>query len=266
MSTCVTCDRPSPDGAYLCAADCWPALDADLELLGWLDHQLTLTRTRQGRLAGGGRRPAGDQPLGYGAGAALAQDALRNTITTWARDLWPQRQWPVGTTTSGLITAMRQAPPLICHHPAADQLRHDVERYRLMALTAINLPEDEATYGVCDAELADDGTCRAYLYGDPTADWVRCKACRTQHETRDRRDWMRRRMEVHYFRAATLARLLPRMIERPVSADQIRAWSTYKTIRSGEDLDGYVTYCCGDVITVALTTPLRGRKLEGSAA
>jgi hypothetical protein len=259
--TCVTCDRPSPDGAYLCQADCWPALDSDLHLLGWLDHQLTVTRTRQSRLAGGGRRPAGDQPLGYGAGAATAQDALRNTVTTWARDLWLGRVWPVGTTITTLVTAMRNDPAPIRLHPAADQIVRDVERHRDWALSVINPLDDEATYGVCDAELADGGTCGAYLYGEADAAWVRCRTCHTQHETRERRDWMRRRMEVHYFRAATLARLLPRMIDRPVSASGIRNWTARgKLIRTSTDADGWITYCCGDVITVALTTTTRERE------
>lgn len=264
MTTCQSCTRPSH--VYLCPADdCWPALEADLALMGWLDAQLTVSRTRQARLDAG-RRPAGDTALGYGIGAALAQDELRNTITTWARDLLGEQV----AGTIGLLALQLRQPGLIVLHPAAGEIARDLEHVRKRGLAVINPQGDGMVFGVCGAELEDGSTCPAYLYADPddpTADWVRCRACRTQHETRDRREQMRVRLEVLYLRAATLARVLPRLIDRPVSADLIRAWAAQgKPIKTQDDADGWRTYRCGDVITVALTTPQRERRMEGSAA
>lgn len=262
---CQSCERPGD--TYLCTGpDCWPALDADLALMGWLDEQLTVSRTRQARLDTG-RRPAGDTALGYGAGAARVQDHLRNTVTTWARDILLA---PATFTDIGELCQLMRDPGPIRHHPAAGEIARDFERTRDRALTVINPQDDGMTYGVCGAPLDDDTTCPAYLYGagdDPGAAWVRCRACRTQHETRDRREQLRVRLEVLYMRAATLARVLPRLIEQPVSADLVRKWyARGKPIRTATDPEGWLTYRCGDVMTVALTTPQRERRVEGSAA
>lgn len=71
----------------------------------------------------------------------------------------------------------------------------------------------------------------------------------------------RQRASASYFRAATLARLLPRFIDRPVSASNIRNWQAEgRAIRVGRDADGWTTYHCGDVIAVACSTPKRDRK------
>lgn len=249
---CQSCERPSD--TYLCA-HCWPAVDSDLALMGWLDSQLTVSRTRQARLDTG-RRPAGDTALGYGAGAARVQDSLRNTVTTWARDL---SGVDVQGSMGQLALWMRR-PGLVMLHPAAGEFARDIEQARKRGLAAINPQDDGMVYGVCGAPLEDGSTCPAYLYGDsedPGAAWVRCRACRTQHETRDRREQLRVRLEVLYMRAATLARVLPRLIDRPVSADHIRAWARTKPIRTATDPDGWMTYRCGDVMTVALVTPTR---------
>jgi len=260
---CQSCERPGD--AYLCwAPDCWPALDADLDLMGWLDEQLTISRTRQARL-GSGRRPAGETALGYGVGAARAQDALRNTVTTWARDILLA---PATFADVDELCQLLRDPSPIRYHPAAGEIAQDFERARRRGLAVINPQDDGMVYGVCGAELDDGGSCPAVLYGDAEDSYVRCRRCRTQHETRDRRARLRARLEVLYMRAATLARVLPRLLpDRPVSASNIRNWAAQqRPIRTKEDDAGWITYHCGDVMDVATSTPKRMRRMEGSAA
>lgn len=264
---CQRCERPA--SVYLCdQPDCWPALDADLDLMGWLDEQLTVTRTRQGRVAGsGGLADPELPPVDYHLGAARCQDALRNTVTTWARDILHA---PATFSDVEELCQLLRDPRPIQQHPAAGEIAADFERIRKWALRVINPAEEGMAYGVCGADLDDGSTCPAHLYGDvddPQASWVRCRRCRTQHETAPRRESMRWRMEGLYFRAASLARLLPVLVDRPVSADHIRAWQRAgKPIKMHADQDGFPTYRCGDVVTVALTTPRRERRTEGSAA
>lgn len=263
MSPCQRCTRTSQDP--LCV-ECFRGPDGiahDIAILDWLDQMLTVTRTRQDRLAPG--RRGTDIPLGYSPGAARAQDALRTMVTTWARDLdyWRADR----ATTLGQCVAILLDEHRVRRHPAAGELVHDVERIRDWALERINLEEELPTFGACGTELEDGTRCPGYLYGERAAAWVRCRLCRTQHQTSDRAEWMRRRLAELYFRAATLARLLPLLMERPVSADHIRAWHRAgKPIGIREDDAGYPTYHCGDVLSVAAATPQRPRRAVCAAA
>lgn len=255
---CQHCTRPSQQ--FLCP-NCWTTTADAITLLPWLDRQLTVSRTRQARLTATSASSDG-QPVGYGIGASRAQDALRTMISTWARDLRPDL-WLISVAE---CAAVLLDEPAVRNHPAAGKLVRDVERARDRGLERINAEEALPTLGTCGAQLDGDVRCPAYLYAARDASWVRCKVCRTQHETRDRREWMRARLEQLSFRAATLARLLPLCIDRKVSADLIRHWAGYRAIRTDVDASGWPVYRFGDVLVAAAEAPQRTRRTERSAA
>lgn len=257
MSECLICTRIHND-AYACP-QCVTTLTSDLRTLAYLADELETTRTRQARVAGqtGG---GNGTPLGFHLGAAQTADALHHTLAAWVR-VWTGGWVPKGTPAD---LAWWIAGHELQHLVHIDQLAEDVRVHTAVALAVINPLPDEQTYGVCGAELDDGGTCAAHLYGAPGADWVRCRKCQTQHDTKVRTRQLEARARVLYFRAATLARILPRFIDRPVSASGIRNWvQRGKPIRT-QDENGFLTYHCGDVIQVALTTPERDRKKEAS--
>lgn len=266
---CAICTKPSQTAA---CDPCTDGLLGLLSLLPWLASQLEVSYSRQSKLGTTGRRPPGaEQPLGYGPGAKAAYDRLRNELVGWVREVRDatgefmshRADWPDDTILAMTLWLM-QRRHTIQRHPAVDELRRAVEHTVEAGLERINPEPDEPTYGICEADT-EYGPCPGYLYGEHDATWVRCARCGAQHQTAARREWMRHRMSVFYFRAATLARLLPRMVERPVSASNIRNWAAEgRPIRTSEDADGFRTYHCGDVIAVAATTPKRQR--EGSAA
>lgn len=262
-SSCSICTRDCVDG-FVCGA-CLTRLSTDLLTLAWLTGEVRVTRTRQARLAGGsGKRSRGDgSPIPFHEGAARLADELHNDFVGWVRDLHrPADPWPADTAPSMARWLVERADR-IRQHPAADEFATDVERLTRRALETINVPP-AMSYGLCGALTQDSATCEAYLHGEPDATWVRCRGCGTQHDTARRKLDLRQRMENLYLRASTLARLLPRLIERPVSASNVRNWSRDgRPIRTLVDDDGYTTYRVGDVITVALATPVRKR---GSAA
>lgn len=263
---CVLCTRTS--GTAACEA-CMAGVLRNLSMIPWLASELLVTYTGQSRLGNAGKRPKGaEQPLGYGPGAKAAYDRLHNELVGWVRE-WLGTEvygaWPADTVRAMTLWLL-QHRQRIQRHPAVDEFARSVEHEIQRGLDRINPEPDEPTYGICEADT-DYGPCPGYLYGEPDATWVRCQRCGAQHETRARREWMRHRMAVFYFRASTLARLLPRLIDRPVSASGIRNWHARgRAIRTDEDHDGFTTYHCGDVIAVAVSTPARGRKMEGSAA
>jgi len=262
---CVICTR-DVQGAYA-DKDCITSLTTDLRTLAWLAVELTITRTRQARL-GGGARGAGGSSLGYHDGAARAYDALHNCLSGWVRDLNEgyATPWPSDTAES-MAAWLAVRGKRLRQHPAVDQLARDVREYTEWARLVINPIPDESTYGVCGVEMPDGRVCDAHLYGEPDANWVRCQRCHTQHNARERTEALRARMSGLYFRASTLARLLPRLLQRPVSDNNIRAWARERpdAIRTERDEDGFPTYHCGDVIEVAASTPKRDRSSKKSA-
>lgn len=257
---CQGCTRPSPH-AHACDP-CLAGLTTDLATLAWLDAELTTARSRQARLAGnGGRRTSGDAPLPYGTRAATVQDALRNTITTWARDVDPGCEQYWTATVDVLCWVIARAD--LGQHPAVGELVDDMRRLAARGLEVINPDPDDLAYGPCGAEH-DGDVCDAHLHGAPGDTWVRCPRCHTQHEVRALRDALSHRFAALYLPAATLARVLPRLMDRPVSAAMIRVWAARgKPIAVALDADGEplypLQYRVGDVITVAASAPTRER-------
>lgn len=265
---CSICTRDSQTAA---CPSCVDQLVADLGTLVWLAGELEVTRTRQARVAGaGGRRdPADAAPIGFHIGAALAAADLHHLLHSWVERRFPPRPplaWPADTPVH--LAAWIAAHRTQLHRlPDVDRLADELHHHTEHALEIINPPDpDEQCFGLCWAELIDEHTvCQAYLYGPPGAAWVRCRRCRTQHDTSRRIDQLRRRMDSMYFRAATLARLLPRLLERPVSASNIRNWhADGRPIRTLADEEGWPTYRTGDVIKVAIATPKRNRLSNAS--
>ena len=279
--SCAICERGIPAGAV--CKPCTDALVDNLATLAWLAGELTVTRARQDRLAvtataagRGEHDPQEDddadidhqlrpQPMPFHHGAAQAYRSIHTGLRTWVRLYNPDwRRMPARP--GALAHWLAAHPDRWRGDPQAAGLAGMVERETTAALAVINPPEDQQTFGVCGAEHHGQD-CTAYLYGPLDAAWVRCPRCGTQHETRDRRDAMRRRMETVYLRAATLARVLPRLVpDRPVSASNIRNWHRDgRPIKTRVDDEYNLTYHCGDVIAVAVSTPTRNRK-TGSAA
>lgn len=260
MTYCVICTKPSQTAA---CDPCMAAVERNLSMVPWLAAQLLVTYSRQSRLGSAGKRPTGaEQPLGYGPGAKKAYDRLHNELVGWVREFLGRRldeAWPRDDVVSMTVWLLRRRDRIQRHH-AVDELARSIEHVVQHGLDRINPEADEPTYGICEADT-EYGPCPGYLYGEAAASWVRCARCGAQHETAARREWMRHRMAVFYFRAATLARLLPRMIDRPVSASNIRNWAAEgRPIRTDRDSDGFPTYHCGDVIAVAAVTPKRQRE------
>lgn len=255
---CVICTRDNRDG-YACGT-CTAKLVEDLYWLAWLGTELQVTVTKQARLSVGLGGPRTGSPLGYHAGAVDVYDALHNCLVGWVRDRGGPN-WPRNTATAMALWLAHERAWLRSV-PQVEQIALDVERHTNAALAVINPPPtNEQTYGVCGEESGEGHACEALLYGEVGDSWVRCRRCGTQHDTRTRREALERRMEGLYFRAATLARLLPLLLERPVSASNIRNWrSDGRPIRTGLDSDGWITYRCGDVIEVARVTVKRDRR------
>lgn len=254
---CASCTKPSDTTA--CDA-CTDDLIEQLRLLPWLASNLLVTYTRQDRLAGPGGRRGADFGLSYHPAAKAELDRLSRTLAAVCWEISGERCSPAQHTTAGMAVWLLARRDQLQRHPNVADLGHRVRTVIDGALDTINPQPDRPTFGPCGADTRY-GPCPGYLYGDHGSAWVRCQVCGVQHHTAGRVAVLRERASVLYLRAATLARLLPRFLDRPVSASSIRNWHARgRPIRTDTDPEGWPTFHTGDVIAVAVSTPTRKRR------
>jgi hypothetical protein len=275
----ITCSSPTcinPANQYVCGV-CLGRLAGDLAELPDLVADLDDTVARQTRTGHRvGSRPA-ETGLPYNLGAAEVRDDLRNVMSTWIRDLWesygPGREIP--TAESGLdgepLTEwvldpldlddtvpemakwLRRHPSWIEDHPAGgelvDEITDAVERVR----RAVDLPPARVYCGPCP-------DCGADLYARPERAIVGCRECDARHDVEALRAELLDAARGTLATAAEIARALPRLLGRDLSANTVRTWARAgKITRRKPDKQGRPRYLVGEVIDRALATPTRAR-------
>lgn len=203
------CDRPIPDVAYVCpgsAVDLAAVLHDAAEL--WPELETTIAG--QARMAEPGPRPRGrtpPQPIRPGLGdpaddqadgmpsglpvqlyAAEVRDAVRNTVTTWARLIAEERGTilPVGRTPTVLAWLAGQLGWARYQRWAGecwDELGYACSRIA----PAVDRPRPRVDAGECLAPT-EAGPCRQRLSAAPSAAYVHCPVCRTTQSAVDRRE------------------------------------------------------------------------------
>lgn len=71
---------------------------------------------------------------------------------------------------------------------AADAMFRDIVGAVTLLRRAVDRPADERYLGRCPSVLENGSTCHANLWAQPGDAWVRCPACRIQHEVSDLED------------------------------------------------------------------------------
>ncbi|WP_091456904.1 hypothetical protein [Actinokineospora iranica] len=252
------------------------------ELVDDLDDTVA-RRTRTGQRVGS--RPA-VTGLPFNDGAAEVRDDLRNVLSTWVRDLWethaPRRQVPTGETApdgSPVVFAeldaldlddtlpemaawLRRHPTWIEHHPAAGELVDEITDAVERARRAVDLPPVRLFCGPCP-------DCGADLYARPDRVLVGCRECESRHDVEVLRAALLGAARGALATAAEVARALPGLLGRDLSANTVRTWARAgKLTRREPDKRGRPRYLVGEVIDVALATPTRShvtRAVGGSA-
>jgi hypothetical protein len=162
VTTCPVCAGRTRDG-LMCTA-CWQQLARDLRAIPDLIADLELAASKQARLTppAPGGLASERTPVGWGAADAAA--ALTSSLTTWARDVCPDKWLP------GVPPAVAAARLLHGHqdriraHPAPAELWADITGHAHRARHTIDRQDRHIDVGDCPD---CGGTLRAHL---PAAD------------------------------------------------------------------------------------------------
>jgi hypothetical protein len=275
------CGNPATSG-YMCGV-CLGRLDGDLAAVAELAAELNTTITRQARTGYRVGSRAAEVGLPYNDGAAAVRDDLHNVLSTWVRDLWescgPWREAPTGETGPDstpvvewvldsldlddtlpeMAAWLHRHPSWIDQHPAAGELVDEIGDAVDRARRAVDLPPARVFCGPCP-------DCGADLYVRLKRAVVACRECGARHDVEARRDALldaARRAEAT---AAEIARALPTLLGRELSANTVRTWARAgKLTRRKPDERGRSRYLVGEVIDLALTTPTRSRVTRDTA-
>ncbi|MEU5847454.1 hypothetical protein [Saccharopolyspora shandongensis] len=272
MPTCALpdCTRPTNEAAV--CRSCLDLLRTDLATIPDLVGELDVTIARQARTGQRvGGRPS-EEPLPFNAAASEIRDDLRGVLSTWIRDLWetygPRREVPTGEvaadgtpvavseldpldTLPDMAAWLRRHPSWIAAHPAAGDLVDEMLDAICRVRRAIDVPPERLYCGPCP-------DCGTGLYARPDRVSVTCRECDTRHDVAELRAALLAAARDHLATATEIARALPGLLGRELSANTVRTWAyTGRLAKRTPDAQGRPRYRVGEVIDLALSTPPR---------
>lgn len=236
MITCQKCGARSQ--VNLCnqhAADLRDMLDGLPRWIGFLEE------TAYGLTRGGGnerRAKSDEQPMQMNPRASNLLDDVRNTLSTWVRELCETR----GIDTPALKSAgcaawLSQNVGAIACDPAAGECYADMARLVDVIERAINPPIPPRFAGPCPTMVEDprshlERECGNRLMAPPDATTVRCRACKQEHDIErlinrllaNVDHWRFTREELIGSRAGDWAGVMG-LLEEPVSKTTFYRWA-----------------------------------------
>lgn len=257
---------------YLCWS-CCKRLKHKLDDAAWLTRELDVTVTRQARIISQSDRIRGnsEHPFPFHWSASDTAWCLHNTLATWARELCEARGMeyiPLGALPATFMgpprPGQRRVPPgyvdttagiarWLSHHvmaiaasvgagQAADEITAAVDA----AVRMIDRPPARLYIGPC-GEAHEVGRCDADIYVTMGAAQARCPACGATHSVDRRREQLRAQVRGILGTAAELARLLPWILDAPITRKRITYYSRLRLI-TPRSVGGETMYQIGELI------------------
>lgn len=286
--TCDRCERPIHDTAYVCSV-CADRLRDDLGSVAAVAGEAWTTIARLARLGTDSPGRSAERPLPFSWEAADATWAASNTLTTWARHIAETRgitlTGPAGptqgplcrvqschhTTCARIISRANEHPLAYVARFLAEQLtwlRHRqeaddafdelIDACRL-AVRTIDQPPVRWYAGKCD-------NCDTDLYAAPSAKFVRCRDCSTEHDADERRAWLLDLAEDQLVHASLAAAAIT-ALGHPVKDSTVRKWAERGRLAPhGTDHRGRPIYRVGDVRVLAIESERRAETRNLTAA
>jgi hypothetical protein len=214
----------------------------------WCD--LDTVKGRQTRYGGAGGR-GGDKPLpvdarflGWEADGTRLQDAVKNTMATWAMVVLGERPVFAGPTHPACLhvscsAVNRSHPPRddvasVCRYllgqadwirsqhwapEILDELQDAAEQLRRM----VDRPADKLFVGYCTQ-------CDDPLHAKIGAQWVKCRHCETSYSVEASRQGMWEEAQDQLGTAAEISRAISWLGQTPITADRIYKWVERKRL------------------------------------
>ncbi|MGV9540906.1 hypothetical protein ACWDSF_06235 [Nocardia beijingensis] len=273
---CVACSRATE--MFLCW-ECTKTLKSRLDSVKWLAPELDLTLARQARVTSPGDRIGGtpEQPLPFQPAAGDTAWVLHNTLSAWARDLCETRgitYLPIGylpplppgfmgplrrgerfekhvqpdfiDSTAGIASWLSHYVTAISMSEAAGECFEEISAAIAAAHRAIDRPPGRMYIGPCGESL-NGIRCEADIYvtiGRPEA---RCPVCGATHDVGQRREALHQQVRSLLGTAAELARLLPWIMDSPITRKRITYYERIKKVMPRR-VNGQTMYQVGEVI------------------
>jgi hypothetical protein len=141
----------------------------------------------------------------------------------------------------------------VAYHPASGELVDEIGDAVEQVRRAIDLPPARVYCGLCL-------DCSADLYARPERAVVACRECGMRHDVEARREKLLDAARDVEATAAEIARALPKLLGRELSANTLRTWARLGKLNKREPAEhGRPRYRVGDIIDLALVTPARRR-------
>jgi hypothetical protein len=233
-----------------------------------------------------------DLSIGMGdhrAGNALLE--LRGELVTWIRVLWEANMVPrttlclflaapdgrarvlqrgfrdrpaCGSTVESMAEWLVLHPSWLAEHEAAGELHDAITTAVAKCWWVIDRAPERWYAGRCGADDGEYGECNGEVYGHPTSRVARCRTCRAEYSTGERRRQLLKAAQKLQLSAADIAKALPNLMDRPLSVNTVRTWHHNGKIRASSRTEtGAPLFLVGEVIDVALATPTRNRTASG---
>lgn len=266
---CGQCEAEVGDGAWLCTR-CTVDLERDLGDVTGIVNDLEISYTRQVRLGSRVGARSVDTPVPYNAKAGVLLEQLRNSLSTWVRDVLEDNIQLAGPTCracahpSCAATRRRQGPGdglpamaqwllvrinVLRHHRQVVDLAQDISDVLEKARLLVDRPADRWYAGPCD--------CGYELWVEANASGVRCEACDTVHVVEKRREWLLAEAKDRLATASVIAAALT-TFGAECTPDRIWKWAQRGRLLShGRDGQGRPLYRVGDVDELLATQTRR---------
>lgn len=269
MSTLPSCNcgRPIPDNAHLCHR-CTSHLARELGDIPALEHELDITRARLSRTGGQpiGGGHSSDTPLPWDERPVKAGRDLALVLAAWAGLIQHERGGPIPAATLaahaiyllGSLDWLRHREEAPDAKPAIEQavgrLRHAVDRDTPLVFAG---PCNSVDYDEHGQPVEGCEPCPAELYARQNAKTIKCPECQTEHDVKDRREWLLELAEDQLAIPAHLSQALSSW-GMPVEDATIRKWvERGRLIAHGVDDRGRKMYRVGDVRELVTAEALR---------
>jgi hypothetical protein len=176
---------------------------------------------------------SGEEPWPFKPSASEVGWVLRNTITTWARDVvetYPHLTLSA-TKTPEVAAWMANVAGLLAEHPAADEMYSEITDAVALVKRVIDRYAEKIQLGKCGA-VFEGVECMDDLYGARDKALVRCRTCGTEHDAAAR--WARIQADVreHLATAAEIERAAVSIYGQKLNVKTIRTWANRGRIQT----------------------------------